>query len=151
MTEIEAMLIERACARLQTLYCIHADRRETEAFVQLFAEDGSVAVPEHPAFVGHEAIRWSIEALAALPVAMRHVMTNSVIDVIDADNATGLCYLTVWNSAEPADENGWRPIELPGTVGEYHDVFRRTPAGWRFASRQLTRVFRKFEKTTSDE
>ena len=147
MTDLERMLIEHACARLQALYCIHADRRETEAFVQLFTKDASIKVPEHPAFVGHEAIRWSIEALAALPVTMRHIMTNPVVEVTSAETATGLCYLTVWNSAAPADDNGWRPVEPPGTIGEYSDTFRRTADGWRFASRELTRVFRNVDAT----
>lgn len=142
MTEIEVMLAEAACQRLQMLYALHADRGEVEAFTQLFADDGSVQVPEAPAFVGHAAIRASMEALNALGVTMRHVMTNPVVTVLDADNAVGGCYLTVWNSKEAPDAAGIRPIALPATMGEYSDVFRRTEAGWRFQSRVLTRVFR---------
>jgi hypothetical protein len=145
MTDLDIIAIEHACAKLQTLYCIHADNGDVEAFTALFAEDGSVAVPEHPAFVGHAAIRASMQALADTGVTMRHVMSNSLINVRDENNATGLCYLTAYGSTAPADANGWRPMEQPGTIGHYTDVFRRTPQGWRFASRVLTRVLRKMD------
>ena len=142
MTELEVLLAEQACQKLQMLYARHADRGDVEAFTQLFAEDGSVQVPEAPAFVGHAAIRASIEALNALGVTMRHAITNPVANVESAERATGSCYLTVWNSKADPDAAGVRPIALPATMGEYADVFRRTEAGWRFQSRVLTRVFR---------
>ncbi len=143
MTELERLLIEQACTRLQTLYCIHADNGAVDDFTALFAEDGSVAVPEHPAFVGHPAIRASMQALANTGVTMRHVMSNSLINVQSENSATGLCYLTAYASAAPADANGSRPMEQAGTIGHYTDEFVRTPAGWRFKSRVLTRVLRK--------
>lgn len=143
MTEIERLLIERACTRLQTLYCIHADNCAVDDFTALFAADGSVTVPEHPPFVGHPAIRASMQALADLGVTMRHVMSNSLIEVHSDTSATGLCYLTAYGSVLPADATGSRPMEQPGTVGHYTDEFTRTPHGWRFKSRALTRVLRK--------
>ena len=142
MDDLARMAIEHACIRLQMQYAVFADRNDIEGFTQLFAEDGSVAVPEAPPFVGHNAIRASITALAAQGVTMRHVITNPVIDVIDADTASGSCYLCVYNSKEPADASGQRPVALPATVGEYADVFRRTRNGWRIQDRVLTRVFR---------
>jgi ketosteroid isomerase-like protein len=142
MTDLEVLLAEQACQKLQMLYAVHADRGDVEAFTQLFAPDGSVEVPEAPAFVGHAAIRASMEALNALGVTMRHVMTNPVVQVVDETTATGACYLTVWNSKDAPDAAGVRPIALPATMGEYADVFRKTDAGWRFQSRVLTRVFR---------
>ncbi|HEY2358004.1 MAG TPA: nuclear transport factor 2 family protein [Phenylobacterium sp.] len=143
MTDLERMLIEHACGKLQMQYGVFADRSDIEGFTNLFVPDGSVAVPEHPPFVGHDAIRGSIQALAALGVTMRHLLTNSVVDVVDTDTATGVSYLVVYNSAEPADATGQRPVETPATIGEYADTFRRTEDGWRFQTRVLTRVFRK--------
>ena len=143
MTEIERLLIEHACTRLQTLYCIHADNCDVEAFTALFAEDGSVTVPEYPPFVGRAAIRASMQGLADLAITMRHVMSNNLIEVQSATLATGLCYLTAYGSSAPADETGARPMEQPGTIGHYTDEFAWTPRGWRFQSRTLTRVLRK--------
>ena len=142
MTDLERMLIEHACMKLQRQYGVFADRGDIEGFTQLFAPDGSVAVPEAPPFVGHDAIRGSIEALTALGVTMRHVLTNTIVDVVDETSATGVSYLVVYNSTAEADDSGQRPVAPPATVGEYADTFRRTDDGWRFQSRVLTRVFR---------
>jgi len=143
MTDQERMLAEHACMKLQRQYGVFADRGDVEGFTNLFAPDGSVAVPEAPPFVGHEAIRGSIQALGDLGVTMQHVLTNNVVDVVDADTATGVSYLIVFNSTAEPDERGSRPVEPPPTVGFYEDRFRRTPDGWRFQSRVLTRVFRR--------
>jgi hypothetical protein len=145
MTDETRLRIELECTRLQQRYAVYADHREGEKFTELFAEDGSVEVPDAPPFVGHDAIRASIEALNALPLTYRHVITNSVIDVVDEDHATGICYLVVFNSDASADESGARPMRLPSTVGEYHDTFRRTAKGWRIQTRRLERVFRNPE------
>ena len=142
MTEVERMLAEHACQKLQAQYGVFADRGDVEGFTQLFAEDGSVAVPEAPAFVGQDAIRASIQALKDQGVTMRHVLTNNVVDVIDDTTAEGVSYLVVFNSTGPVDARGTRPVEPPATVGEYRDTFRRTAEGWRFQTRVLTRVFR---------
>jgi ketosteroid isomerase-like protein len=145
MTNLGILKIEHACTRLQTQYCIYADRGDVESFVSLFTEDASIKVPEHPAFVGRAAIRASMQALAATGITMRHIMTNSLVDVRDANSAIGLCYLIAYGSRAVPDSDGWRPMEAPGTIGHYEDVFRRTPSGWRFASRVLTRVLRKVD------
>src|SRR3954470_1136444 len=110
MTDLERMLIEHACAKLQRQYGIFADRGDIEGFTNLFALDGSVRVPEADAFVGHDAIRASIKALGDQGVTMRHVLTNNVVDAIDADTAEGVSYLVVYNSRAPVDARGTWPI-----------------------------------------
>lgn len=142
MNPAERVLIERDCERLQVRYALAADTGDVEAFVGLFAENGSVEVPEHPAFVGHEAIRDSIRALAATVITMRHIITNRLVTVIDENQAEGICYLTVYNSDAEPDAQGMRPAGLPATIGEYTDQFVKTDTGWRFQSRVLQRVFR---------
>ena len=136
------MAIEHACMKLQRQYGVFADRGDIEGFTHLFAPDGSVAVPEAPPFVGHDAIRASITALTAQGVTMRHVLTNNLVDVVDDSTATGVSYLVVYNSTAAPDANGQRPVAPPATVGEFADAFCRTADGWRFRSRVLTRVFR---------
>lgn len=137
------MLIEHECQRLQVGYAVSADQGDIDGFVGCFAEDGEVVVPGAPPFVGHEAIRASIVALGALGVTYRHLVTNAFITVHDAGSAAGVCYLLTFNSSAPAEADGSRPIEAPGTVGEYHDAFVRTPGGWRIKRRELKRVFRR--------
>src|ERR1700754_5225091 len=106
MTGLERTLIEHACLKLQRQYGVFADRGDVEGFTNLFAPDGSVAVPEAPPFVGHEAIRASIKALGDQGVTMRHVLTNNVVDAIDAETAEGVSYLVVYNSTAAADARG---------------------------------------------
>lgn len=143
MTPQDRLLAEAACIRLQHVYCLTADRNEVDAFTALFTADASIKVPEHPAFVGHDAIRAAMQALADTGITNRHLSTNNVIDVEDATRATGVCYLTVYASMAAPDANGFRPLEVPTTVGEYKDEFECGPDGWRFKSRVLTRAFRR--------
>jgi uncharacterized protein (TIGR02246 family) len=143
MSPQERLVAEAACIRLQHLYCVTADRCVVEGFAALFTPDGAVTVPEHPAFVGRDAIRAAMQALVDSGVTNRHVTTNSVIDVQSATAARGLCYLTVYASMATPDAQGLRPLETPTTVGEYEDRFEAGPEGWRFKSRTLTRVFRR--------
>jgi ketosteroid isomerase-like protein len=143
MSPQERLLAEAACIRLQHRYCITADRCDVEGFVALFTPDAAITVPEHPPFVGRDAIRAAMQALADTGVTNRHVTTNSVIDVLNAESARGVCYLTVYASAATPDAQGFRPLDLPTTVGEYDDQFQMSAEGWRFKSRRLTRVFRR--------
>jgi hypothetical protein len=143
MTPQERMLIEHECEKLQKLYGIYADQLEDERFADLFAEDGSIEVPEQPPYRGREALRAGIAQMRALGLVYRHVMTNNVVNAIDANRAEGLSYLMAFNSAASPDANGGRPMEAPTTLGEYKDTFRHTEKGWRFQSRVLRRVMRR--------
>lgn len=139
--DTEKMIIEHSCTRLQHLYCYYADHRMVDKFVELFTSDASLEIPGAN-FAGHTAIRESIAALGALPLEYRHITTNSIINTIDENRANGTCYLVVFNSDAKPNQSNTRPSDIPSTVGEYHDSFQRTRAGWRIASRQLIRVFR---------
>jgi ketosteroid isomerase-like protein len=143
ITPEERLLIEYQCQRLQTAYAISADQGDVDAFVRCFAPDGQVTVPGSPPFCGHDAIRASIVALGALGVTYRHLITNCLITVHDARSASGICYLLTFNSSAAPDAQGSRPMESPGTVGEYHDEFVKTADGWRISRRVLKRIFRR--------
>ena len=143
MNEDERLLIELHCQRLQTVYAVAADHGDAQAFANCFAMDGEILLPGAPQVRGHEAIRNSLIQIGSLGVVFRHLITNSLVDVVDSNNATGLCYLLTFNSSAPASDGGTRPIEAPGTVGEYHDQFVKTQQGWRIQRRELKRVFRR--------
>jgi hypothetical protein len=143
MTPQERMVAEHECEKLQKLYGIYADQLEDERFADLFTEDGSIQVPEQPAYSGRAALRGGIQQMRALGLVYRHVMTNNVVNVIDENRAEGLSYLMAFNSAAAPDAGGGRPMEAPTTLGEYKDTFRRTEKGWRFQSRVLRRVMRR--------
>ena len=129
--------------RLQRRYGTLADRQDP-AFRELFAMNAVIDIPEYPPFAGIDAIMAAQAQWKASGVVMRHVCTNFVVDVVDADHATGICYVMVFHhepSAEPSTEA--RP-SLPVSLGEFHDIFVKRGGQWVFQSRKLLRVFRGF-------
>ena len=66
----------------------------------------------------------------------RHVCNNLLVDVVDADHANGVVYLTLYRHDGDEDRRV-SPLPGPQIVGEYRDRFVRTPDGWRFAERKI--------------
>jgi SnoaL-like domain len=141
MTPEDAIRIEAACTRLQTRYGTLADRQDPK-FRELFAADATITLPEHPTFAGLDAIMAGQAQWRESGILMRHVVTNSAIDVIDAQNATGICYLMVFYGGEHDPEKGETRPTVPISLGEYHDRFVKIGETWLFKSRVLKRVFR---------
>ncbi len=139
LTDIERMLIERACERLIMLYALHADNYAPDAVAGLFAEDAVLNRGDGDA-VGRAAI------LAAFTrrrpdAAVRHISTNVVIDVENADTATGISSMMLFRRFGSADLP--QPLAPAEMIVDYHDRFCRTPDGWRFVHRRAVRVFER--------
>ena len=71
---------------------------------------------------------------------------NTLIDVQDAEHASGVTYLTLYRhfgdaSLDPGPINSFSPV----AVGHYTDAFVLTPDGWRFAKRELSLAFQNME------
>ncbi len=60
---------------------------------------------------------------------MLHVVANPAFE-LDGDSGTGTSYLLYYHCKEGKVQQS--------TVGYYTDKLRKTPAGWRFVSRQVT-------------
>lgn len=120
--------IEQGCAKLIARYANLNDAgRWTEA-ADLYAKDGRMSRPTAPDLwiIGRDAI---LKAFFARPArTTRHVCSNVVIDVIDADHAVGESAMLLFTG------------EGPPKVGSFHDRFVRTQAGWRFAERRGSRT-----------
>lgn len=132
MTDHERMLAEHACQRLCIAFHVNVDAYRHDHIVALFVAD---ATWHHKSGLleGQEAIASYLEGKSTYPL-VRHLVTNVLIDVADADNASGVAYVTVFY-AEPAP--GLPPLlQVPTVLATYHDTFRRTDEGWRFASRR---------------
>jgi hypothetical protein len=138
MTELEEMLAERACERLVLRFHALVDAGDYPPIVALFAAD-AWWFHRTGVFEGHGQIRRYVEAKSAWPV-IRHVLSNILIEVVDADHAAGTAYVTVYYG-EPIDE-GPPPLAAPVLGVQYDDHFVRSADGWRFASRQTRQVFR---------
>lgn len=132
--------IERACTALSHAYARAVDFRDQDALVELFTPDAILTVGE--SLEGRDAIRAWIRARPD-EVRSRHVISNAFVDVIDADSARGIAYLTLYRHEGPESlRHGPVPLSGPAAVGHYEDRFVRTADGWRFSTRRLQLAFR---------
>ena len=124
MTRDEQRAIEHECARLVAHYANLNDAREWKQVAALFAEGGKLARPTAPDewIVGREAI---LESFLSRPArTTRHLCTNVVITVFNADEARGDSAMALFLANDLVK------------VGAYEDRFLRTFEGWRFAERR---------------
>jgi ketosteroid isomerase-like protein len=142
MSELDRMLVERACERLIVEYSRLVDFGEAAAVADLFTEDarweGTDLLLE-----GREQIReWFERRQEVTRRVSRHVCANIAVEVVSASEATGLCYLINYrHDRREGEESLPVPAEVPKWVGELHDGFRLTDDGWRFSSRRVTTAF----------
>jgi hypothetical protein len=133
----EIQSIELACSKLCNQFALFNDAGNHEDLAALFTVDGRYARPTDPDnFVsGRAAILAAFKARPKDNVT-RHLITNIVVTVTGATTAQGLCYVTLYNgsTANLAEKIGFKanPSVL---IGEYHDAFVLTDAGWKFSQR----------------
>jgi hypothetical protein len=135
VTDEERQSIEWACTRLINLYTLLNDANDWEAVASLYTPDGSMARPSAPdkPIVGREAI---LAAFLSRPArAARHIVSNVVVEVESATEASAYSVLTLFQGT-PNPEGGL-PIRDPKgpLIGYYKDRLRLTDEGWRFAER----------------
>lgn len=134
---IDILQIERACERLVHRYSRALDQGDMQAAADCFALGGCFARPMAPdqLIEGREAIRAS---LLARPRGLltRHLSTNVMIDVENADHARGLSYLTMVSTTPEAGAAGPHESRGPVWFGEMHDRFVREAGEWKFLERR---------------
>jgi hypothetical protein len=146
MDALARLVIENECSRLMSLYCRHLDHLDPAAFAGLYAEDAVYKPAAAPApIVGRPAILDWARAYPSHRLG-RHLSTNQVVDVVDADHATGWSYAVVFREPDPR-EGVLSTRVTPRSVVEYRDEFRRTAEGWRFASRRYDINFLQSEES----
>ena len=133
---VERAIVD-ACESLVASYAIYRDRPDPAAYAATFAEDGELVLP-FGTFRGREALERRLAESAGKTVS-RHFMSTTEIRVIDARNASGISYAMIF--VEPASPDGPPPTSGPFAIGEYHDTFRLTDEGWKFARREFVPAF----------
>lgn len=138
MDDLNRLLAERQCERLIVEYCRLVDFGRAAEIADLFCEDGEwrgVDLHLH----GREQIReWFTKRQGVTRRVSRHVCTNVGVDVLSEDEAESVCYMINYrHDRQEGDLALPVPVEVPKFIGELHDRFRRTPEGWRFASRRV--------------
>ena len=139
LTGSQLQQIKQACETLVLDYANHRDQSRGEKLAQLFTEDAELSV-NGQTFVGREALRNRFKAPASQ--TFRHMMSNVQITVTGESQATGVSYVLIFAGAiDPLNPSA--PIVVSNflAMGEYHDTFELTDAGWRIASRRFVPVF----------
>jgi hypothetical protein len=131
--------IERQCERLSSDYSYYIDNGRLDLFADLFTDDGVLQLLGAPIPRDEFSRAFVIEP----PYQLMHVCTNIRVTVTDADNALGSAYLAYYEPDVTQLEGMPADATMPAAMGIYHDQFRRTANGWRFARRELKARFCK--------
>jgi hypothetical protein len=117
--------IRELIARLSVL----GDRGRVDEMMQSYAPDASFQLKPQEPLVGREAITGFFKGVGApaptepAPRLMRHLVTNTVVDLVDTENAVAQSYFTV------ITENGVT------STGRWFDSFRQVGGSWLLAKR----------------
>ncbi len=117
------------------------DHGEVEKAVDLWVPDGTWIRGGKP-FTGRAELIASFQRSTTTTVN-RHLVTDTRVIVKDSDHAEGVSYYLVVNN-DPKTDNPKLPLPLElFSMGEWHDRYVRTPNGWRFAFREVKRLFQR--------
>ena len=138
MNDSERALIERECTKLIVAYTHLIDFGEGARVVDLFTPDGVWESPENK-MEGADAISAGFGTRQGMQRTSRHVCTNVAIDVVSADEATGVSYFSLYR--HDGERKGPAPLDGPVMIGQYRDRFVRTADGWRIRQRHASATF----------
>jgi hypothetical protein len=126
---------ERECSKLCANYSKAIDQRDIKLFQALFAPEINVVLgSDH-----YETREAFLEAIRKRPAerVSAHVCTNIIIDVIDENNASGICYLMLFRSDCEAEIKSHAENLSPRMIGIYFDKFQKLENKWKFRERIL--------------
>lgn len=134
MTEEQRRAIEADCTRLINLYANGNDAGDWDAVAALYTEDGLMRRPSGgDPVVGRAAILAGFKARP--PRTQRHVVANTVVDVLGPDEATAFSAIILYQGDVTSDGSLPQMSANSPLVGWYRDRLVRTAEGWRFAER----------------
>jgi SnoaL-like domain len=134
LSALQRLEIREACERLALDYSFFADTGRMDEWSQLFADDGELRLFGQT-HTGPEAIRAAVGAGRGAAALSVHAITNQRIDILSESEAEATVYIIVF-AGERKDGGPAAVAQIaPAMVGTYHDSYRRTAAGWKFARR----------------
>ena len=134
MDDTQRRAIEWDVTRLIHDYVNRNDAQDWEAVAALYTEDGTLRRPSGGGPVqGREAILAAF--VARPPRAQRHVIANTVVDVVSQTEATAFSVIVLY-MGDAADDGGL-PSKAANSplIGTFTDRVVLTDNGWRFAER----------------
>jgi hypothetical protein len=140
MQDIDQVLVEIACTRAITGYCVAADRHDLAGFLNVFTADGVWERPGKGPLRGHGEIAAFFQQRPK-DVTTCHVSSNVLIEIIDSSTARGTSLATVYRC--DGNANSELANISPTSIIQYSDEFRRDEdAQWRISSRTTRTIFR---------
>jgi uncharacterized protein (TIGR02246 family) len=135
--QLRVLVAIEAIKRLKARYFRHMDRKDWDAWGQVFAEDAVLEVPEvDMVLTGREAIVASVSGSLVGTQTVHHGHMPE-IEITGPDAATG-----TWAMADyvewPRPEGGDR-VGLMG-YGHYVEAYTRADGEWRIARSRLERL-----------
>jgi len=139
MTREAERAIEWDCAQVLTRFFNYFDQWRYQDMADLFAADG-VWHRQGQALAGRAAI---LAALAERSTTqrVRHVVTNLQIDVLAADTAASLLYVTAYRHDSGAKQVDAPRIRAPYLLLVVPGRLRKAEAGWRIMRLEMNREF----------
>ena len=140
MDQIETLLASEEIKALKARYCRCLDTKDWPGLAELFTDNAVLDVTQdtgNPPLEGREAIIAQIR-FAVDDAATAHQVHTPEIAFDSADRATGVWAMqdrVVWQA-------GKSPVPGVASItgyGQYHETYRRTAEGWKFAAIRLTR------------
>jgi hypothetical protein len=136
----EERAIEQACTKLYHRMGLAADSNLLD-FLDLFTTD---IVWTRPTMTmrGHDEVRAFLAAEAERTAShvTRHLYTTIVIDVIDADHASGRAYAMIYRDENPGDSRPV-PMQLPELIVAYDTGFARETDQWKISRHTANLTF----------
>jgi SnoaL-like domain len=140
MDALQMLLAENEIKGLKARYCRFLDTKDWDGLTSLFLEDAVLDVQQdtgNPPINGRAAIIEQIR-IAVVDAESSHQVHTPEITLLSDDSAQG-----IWAMQ---DRVVWQPGKspIPGVAsitgyGQYHETYRRSDDGWKFASLRLTR------------
>ncbi len=140
MNALDTLLAAEEIKALKARYCRFLDTKDWAGLAELFLEEAILDVAEdtgNPPIAGREAIIGQIRFAVDDAVTSHQVHTPEIV-FDSVDRATGLWAMqdrVVWQA-------GKSPVPGVASItgyGQYHETYRLTEDGWKFASVRLTR------------
>jgi ketosteroid isomerase-like protein len=124
----EARIEDREALReLRARYTHTYDSGQLEAFLDLFLEDGALQLGPVGYAEGREQLRSALAGPMQTAAFAVHFTSDEITEFTGLHTARGTSRFAVHYGRQPNVEG----------AGTYHDEYRRTADGWRFASRTI--------------
>ena len=146
MERSERHAIEHECEKLINRF-YYLFNQDMSLVADMFTEDGLLVLGRWELGPGGEAMKeplhkGSKNMLDGVEVVLNTV-SNVVVDVIDANTATGMSCDTFWEHGYYDGDLQGRPAPITSPIGinTWQDEFKCVDGEWKFSRRQMTAVF----------